>query len=80
MNTHAPATIVVLVPVPSAGSPEPARSAKPGPYPRQDRTPWRPATRPPNRGEKLARFLDAIRRSDEAARQMLRPNAALLRP
>jgi hypothetical protein len=71
--------ILVPVPVPAAGSPKVARIPPPPAYPRQDRTPWRPATRPPNRAEVLRRFLDAIHRNDEAARDMLRPNARLLR-
>jgi len=72
--------IVVIVPVPVGGSPEPQRSAKPLPYPRQGREPWRPQTKPPNRkAEVWRRFLDGIRRQDEAARAMHRPNAALSR-
>jgi hypothetical protein len=49
-------------------------------YPAQHREAWRPATRPPNRkGEAVKRLIDAINRSDEAARQMLKPRPDLLK-
>jgi len=65
---------VVLVPVPVGGSPEPLRTVKPGKYPQQGRAPWRPATTPPSnrsKGEAAKRLLDAIARSDEAARAFM---------
>ncbi len=62
-----------------AGSPEPAHRQLPKPYPRQTRQPWRPATSPPNKAEALRRFLDSMRRNDEAARAMLTPRPDLLK-
>jgi hypothetical protein len=64
---------IVLVPYPAAGSPQPLKWAKPNKYPRQDRAPWRPATRPPNKASASKRLLDAIVRNEAAARQMLTP-------
>ena len=44
-----PQPVVVFVPVPTAGSPQPLKWAKPAPYKRNQPTNWRPANRPPNR-------------------------------
>jgi hypothetical protein len=62
---------VVFVAVPVAGSPEPLRQSKPGPYPVNQRSHWRPATRPPSRlskAEALKRLLDTINRQEQAVR------------
>jgi hypothetical protein len=68
-----PAVIFVL---PEAGSPKEGRRGKPGPYPNQPREHW---TGPPKRrgkAEVLRRLIEAMRRNEEAAREMMRPNAA----
>lgn len=71
--------VVVLVPIPVGGSPKSVREMKPN-YPRQERLPhWRPATRPPSKAERLARFLDTMRRQDEIVREFMKPDAALLK-
>jgi hypothetical protein len=72
---HAAHPAVVLV----IGSPEPQRHVKPGPYKRDQRQPWRPRTKPPNKVESLKRLLDGFRRQDEAVRAFMTPNAALVR-
>jgi hypothetical protein len=71
-HAHTPA--VIIVPVPVAG-PDFQRQAKPR-YPRQDRPqPWKPAKSIPGREpEGLRRLLDFMRRRDDAARAMLRPD------
>jgi hypothetical protein len=70
---------VVLVPVPyEIGSPKEGRRGKPGRYPSNPREPWRPATRPPNKAERLVRFLEDLHKRTEDARSMLRPDARLL--
>lgn len=40
-------------------------------YPRNSREPWRPQTKPPNKTERLARFLDRIRRQDDEVRAFM---------
>ena len=68
-RAHAPGPAVILVPVPVGGSPEPARNVKPR-WPRQDRVPpWRPATKPPGKVERLQRLVDRMARQDEIARR-----------
>jgi hypothetical protein len=70
---HHRAVQVVLVPVPfEGGSPKSARTVKPGNYPRQDRQPWRPATRPPSKGQRAVNLLNAIVRQDEEVREFMR--------
>jgi hypothetical protein len=66
---------IILVPV-EAGSPKNARTVPPPAFKRNQYEPWRPATRPPNKAEVLRRFLDAMRRNDEAARSMMKPSAS----
>lgn len=65
---------VVIVEVPSAGTPEPQRSTKPGPYKRNSHEAWRPATRPPSKAERLGRFLDSINQQEAELRKMLTPS------
>jgi hypothetical protein len=72
-------TEIIFVEVPVAGSPKSARGVKPGNYPRQDRTPWRPADRPPNKAEKLVKFLDRIQQQDEIVRAYMTPDIAALK-
>ena len=76
---HHHAVQVVLVPVPVRGSPQPLKWAKPSKYPVQHREAWRPRTKAPSTAEALRRLLDAINRSDEAAREMLTPRPDLLK-
>lgn len=75
---HASRPVVILI---EAGSPKLIRQTKPRPYKRNSREPWRPQRDIPRPGkaEKLARFLDAMRRQDEIARSMMRPRADLLK-
>jgi hypothetical protein len=70
---------IIFVEVPVGGSPKEAHRHRPGPYKRDQLGHWRPATRPPNKAEKLARFLDSIRRQDEIVREFKRPDLALLK-
>ena len=52
--------------------PRPATpTAPPMSAPRQNREPWRPRTKPPNKAERLARFLDRIRRQDDEVRAFM---------
>jgi hypothetical protein len=69
---------VIIVPVPCGGSPAPTRRGKPGPYPRQERSYWRPADKPPrlSKAEALKRLLDEFRRQDEIVREMMTPSLA----
>jgi hypothetical protein len=71
---------VVLVPVPVAG-PAFGRQPKPGRYPSNRREAWKPQRdipAKPNKAERMKRFLDGVRRQEEAIREMLRPDARLL--
>jgi hypothetical protein len=68
-HAHAPGTVVVLVPVPR--SPKSVHTSKPKPYPHQDRQHWRPATKPPSKGEKLARYMDAMRKQENDVRSFM---------
>jgi hypothetical protein len=76
---HHHAVQVIFVETPSAGSPKSTREVKPGNYPRQDRTPWMPRTKPPNKAEKLVKFLDRIGEQDREVRSFMRPDLALLK-
>jgi hypothetical protein len=74
--------VVVFVPVPCGGSPETWRRQPPPAYPVNQRSPWRPATRPPHRlskAEALKRLLDEFRRQDQIVREMMTPRPDLLR-
>ena len=70
---------IIFIEVPVAGSPKEGRRLRPGPYKRNSFEPWRPATRPPNKAERLKRFLDDMRRNDEIARECMRPDVVGLR-
>jgi hypothetical protein len=61
------------------GRPKEANRQRPPKYPVDKRQPWKPATRPPNRAEKLARFLEYTRGQDEIVRSMMRPDLAMLK-
>jgi hypothetical protein len=69
---------IIFVPIPVAGTVRETHRAKPGKYPHERREAWRPATRPPNKAERIVRWLDQCRRQEEAIREMLRPDARLL--
>jgi hypothetical protein len=70
---------IILVPVAyEVGTPRETHRVKPGRYPRDRREAWRPATRPPSKAERVARWLDQWKRQEEAIRELLKPNAALL--
>ncbi len=67
---------VIFVEVPVGGSNKEARRLPPPAYPHQQREAWRPqrdVPAKPSKGEALRRWLDAMRRNDEAARQVMRP-------
>jgi hypothetical protein len=70
---------IIFVEVPVCGSPKNSREVKPARYPHQQREPWRPATRPPSKAEKLARLIDAMRKQDQMVREMMRRDLALLK-
>ena len=69
---------IVFIEVPVAG-PDYGRRGKPPAYKRNQLEPWQPRTRPPNKGERVARWLDQCRRQQEAVREMLTPDARLLK-
>ena len=66
--------VVVFVEVPVAGSNEPMRPVKPGKYPLQRRDPWRPASKPPQRGKAadLARLIQNFHRQDRIVSEHMR--------
>jgi hypothetical protein len=69
---HHIATRVVFVEVPAAGSPAPLNQSKPRPFKRNQWSPWRPQTRPPNRkAEAVKRLLRGIAENDQAAREFM---------
>lgn len=66
--------IVVLVPVPVAGSPEPQRHGKPPAYKRNSPEPWRPQRSIPvkqRKAEAVRRLLENINRQDQIVREFL---------
>jgi hypothetical protein len=63
---------IIFIPV-EAGSPKEAHRQRPAPYQRNVLEPWKPRTRPPSKAERLARFIDAMRRQDQMVREMMRP-------
>ena len=69
----------LLVPVPVAGTVKETHRTKPPAYRHSQREPWRPATRPPNKAERVARWLDQCRRQEEIIREFMKPDAAGLR-
>ena len=65
---------VIFVEVPAAGSPKPVDVRRPPAYPVNQRSHWRPATRPPSRlskAEALKRLLDTINRQEQAVRAFM---------
>jgi hypothetical protein len=65
---------IVLVPIPVGGSNEPIRHVKPGKYPLQRRDPWRPASKPPQRGKaaSIARLIENFQHQDRAIAEFMR--------
>jgi hypothetical protein len=66
--------IVVLVPVPVAGSPEPQRHGKPPAYKRNSPEPWRPQRSIPvkqRKAEAVRRLLENINRQDQIVHESL---------
>jgi hypothetical protein len=69
---------IIFVPY-EVGTVKNTRYVHPPHYPQQDRSPWRPATRPPTKAERLIEFLRRVQKQTEDARSMLRPDARLLK-
>jgi hypothetical protein len=69
---------IVLVPY-EIGTGRETNRVKPGKYPHERREAWRPATRPPNKAERIVRWLDQCRRQEEAIREFMKPDANLLK-
>ena len=67
---HAARTEYIFVPI-EIGSPKERDRQRPGQYKRNQPEHWRPAQRPPSKAEKVASFLDGMRRSDQAARDFM---------
>jgi hypothetical protein len=81
-RAHAPAVIIVPVPVPmEIGSNRVLREVKPPKYPHNSREHWRPAQHPPRltKPQRLAKWLDGWAQQDQVIREYMRPDAALLR-
>jgi hypothetical protein len=55
--------------------PSPLNQAKPAKYPFTRRAPWRPQQTIPSKGSASKRLLDSISRNEQAAREMLTPQA-----
>jgi hypothetical protein len=70
---------IVFIEVPVAGSPKEGRRLRPPRYPHQERQAWRPSTRPPTKAERLNRFLRDLAENDRIAREMMKPDLALLK-
>jgi hypothetical protein len=70
---------IILVPVPyEVGTPRETHRVHPPRYPHDRREPWRPATRPPSKAERVARWLDQWKRQEEIIREFMKPDARLL--
>ena len=70
---------IVLVPVPVADTIKETRRSRPPNYPHDRREPWCPRSKPPNKAERIVRFLDQCKRQEEAIREMMHPDANLLK-
>jgi hypothetical protein len=72
---HRASREIIIVPVPyEIGSPKHGREVKPGRYPRQDRSPWKPQRdipAKPNKAEALRRFLERVNRQNEEVRAFM---------
>jgi hypothetical protein len=80
-HAHAPGTIVVFVPFES-GSPAPLRRGKPGPYPVNQRSPWRPQRSIPpkqRQAERIVKIMRELAEREADARSMLTPRPDLMR-
>ena len=74
------ATRVIVVPVPyEVGTVKETHRVKPPAYRHGQREAWRPATRPPNKAERIARWLDQMKRQEEIVREFMKPDATLLK-
>jgi hypothetical protein len=70
---HHHAVKVIIIPVPSAGSPAPLRPAKPI-YPKRDSpTHWRRQRAIPSKAAATANLLRQIAQNEASARSMMRP-------
>jgi hypothetical protein len=77
-----PVPVPIPVETPAAGSPKIGRIMKPRYPSRSDRPEhWRPARAIPGRGKAAAlqRFLDYMRHQDEIVREVMKPDASILR-
>jgi hypothetical protein len=65
---------VVLVPVPyEIGSPKEDRRGKPLPYPRQERSPWKPQRDiPATKAQRMGEFMRRVQQQTEDAREFMR--------
>jgi hypothetical protein len=66
-RSHTATRPVILV----IGSPEPQRHGKPPRYPHQTRQPWRPATRPPTKAERVIEFIRRVQKQDNEVRAFM---------
>jgi hypothetical protein len=79
---HRASREIIIVPVPyEIGSPKHGREVKPARYPSNQHQPWRPATFPPRptKAQRMSEFMRRVQKQSEEVREMLRPDAALLR-
>jgi hypothetical protein len=71
---------IIIVPVPyEIGTVKHTRTVHPPAYRHGQHQPWRPATRPPNKAQRVARWLDQCKRQEEIVREFMKPDASLLK-
>ena len=70
---HVAHPAVIFVEVPVGGSPAPLHRGKPPRYPSTQRSPWRPADKPPrlSKAEASKRLFDAINQQEQAVREFM---------
>jgi hypothetical protein len=68
---------IIFVPVPyEAGTVKETHRAKPPAYRRNQHQPWRPRSKPPNKAERVVRWLDQCRRQEEIVTRLRESPAA----
>jgi hypothetical protein len=73
---------VIIVPVPfESGSPAPLNRGKPPAYPVNQRSPWRPQTKPPKQrqAERIVKLMRELAEREADARSLLTPRPDLMR-
>jgi hypothetical protein len=70
---------IIFVTIPVAGTVRETHRVKPPAYKHSQHQPWRPATRPPTKAQRMSEFMRRVQQQSEAVRELLKPNASMLK-